>query len=127
MTSSGLHPNRSAASAAYCWTTPSMLHVITDVSVVNAFPSFPAVSTPPTGGLRNRGFIRRVVYLSTGWTREAPRRCRSDPAPRGRWDLDRIVLPQQRVRRRPPVVRRASACRSEERRVGKECRSRWSG
>src|SRR2546427_11395270 len=43
MTSSGLHPNRSAASAAYCWTIPSMLHVITDVSAVNVFPFFSAL------------------------------------------------------------------------------------
>src|SRR5713226_4854007 len=107
MTSSGLHPNRSAASAAYCWTIPSILHVITDVSAVNAVPVFSTTATPPSPLARDNGLIRSVVYLSTGWTYEAPGHRRPDPSPRRLRNLERVVLPQQRVRRHPPNLRGA--------------------
>src|SRR2546430_14390331 len=61
MTSSGLHPNRSAASAAYCWTIPSMLQVITEVSAVNAFPSISAMRHASFGQ------VRGTAALSDQW------------------------------------------------------------
>ena len=50
ITSLGVQPNRSAASAAYCVTVPCMSHVITDVSAVNGFCSAMDVPSGVTMG-----------------------------------------------------------------------------
>ena len=44
----------------------------------------------------------------------------------GSGELDIALVPSIEVARRPDWKIVSDACRSEERRVGKECRSRWS-
>src|SRR2546429_4012514 len=81
---------------------------IRDVAVTGvqtcALPILP-LSLPPHRASRARNRGCRHVYWSDGAT-HGPQRVQAHPVLRGASDQD--------------------VCRSEERRVGKECRSRWS-
>ena len=88
----------------------------------------------PKGGESSPDLIRHLVLLGDALQNinlgEGQTESALVPRPRNPWKLTVLqapqVLRQGHVRAIPADASHIGICRSEERRVGKECRSRWS-